>query len=66
MMDISDQFLRQFEADDINQLRCYREVCALAFKVLTERVRRCDFPERQKAKFVAVIEDLEGLVRDRA
>ena len=65
MMDIEDQFLRQFEADDIEQLRCYREVCALAFKVLAVRMKRYGLSHLQKEKFAEIVEDLAGLVRDR-
>lgn len=60
-----DPLMRKLEADDIEQLRCYREICALAFKTLTRRMKRYGLSELQKEKFADIIEDLAELVRDK-
>ena len=65
MRDIEDKFLRQFEDDNIEQLRCHRDVCALAFRLLKGRMKRYGLSELQKEKFSEIIEDLAELVRYR-
>lgn len=64
LKDYDDPLMRAFEQDDIMNLRCYREVSALAFKLLTARMQRYGLSELQKEKFAAIVEDLAEAVRE--
>ena len=58
-----DPMMQSFEDDDIERLRCDREACELAFKLLTARMKRYGLSQLQKEKFAEIVEDLAAEVR---